>query len=154
MEGLRLTTIRCQNGVIESRTGKVGGQLDDVYGIELASTVAHLRWIRDGWDGDAVILSEGPLETGAVTGEVRDVSVAYTDTIDTWQLLWGDARDDGDGWALRDESRIEAFAVPLLDGRAPERIGFREYVAPDPQSGAAVVVANRMLGLVPGGSRA
>ena len=108
--------------------------LDEAFEIRAFSEQWELRWIRDGCDGIATLMSE---DSNGFPGWNGRKKVALAGVLERRYLLWGEAQTNhraGIGWLTLGSPRTGPIQVPFRtecsqDG--PQRIQLvaREYLA-------------------------
>lgn len=111
---------------------------------------AELRWLHQGGGrGTAVLLSEKP---GQLPAGWEQDDCPYRNRIGGVRyLLWGAGQTPTPprtGWSRLNEHRIPSFGAPVeLDDGQRAQVHAIEYLDMDPDSGRAVVVAERLIAL-------
>lgn len=121
--------------------------LDRVYEARFFTGDWELRWLREGKDGRAAILSEKaiPAQDG---WSPRDLGCLHC--FDDPLLLWGKVFETPlDGWATLREGRIGTIEVPVAGATAGQRVAIlqRSYFTCRPEDdGNLIFAASRYFG--------
>ena len=105
----------------------------------------ELRWIREGTDGVATLLSEEPI---SACGWSEPSEIKLEDTLDRSYLLWGkhEGKSQDSGWTTLKSGRIGPINVPVESCTSRIKLKVREYLARF-EDGNVCVFDQRLIGL-------
>ena len=144
--GLIMTPTACELCVWRGNRLEGGGKtIGQAFEVRAFCDDWELRWIREGTNGVATLLSEKLIPE---YGGPKPSKIELEDTLDRSYLLWGQ-RGDGSqssGWTTLTNGRTGPIRVPIGDCTARIKLKVREYLARF-EHGNVCVFDQRLIGL-------
>ena len=145
VSGLIMTPTACE--LCAWRGGKFeGGKIEQAFEVRAFCNDWELRWIREGTDGVATLLSEEPI---SACGWSEPSKIKLEGTLDRSYLLWGEREgtSQSSGWTTLTNGRTGPINVPVGNCTSRIQLEVREYLARF-EDGNVCVFDQRLMGLV------
>ena len=144
--GLVMTPTACELCVWRGNRFEGGGKtIGQAFEVRAFCDDWELRWIREGTNGVATLLSEKRI---SADGWSEPSKIKLEDTLDRSYLLWGQRKNAsrGSGWTTLTNGRTGPIEVPVGNCTSRIKLKVREYLARF-EHGNVCVFDQRLIGL-------
>ena len=143
--GLIMTPTDCELCAWRSGQFEGGNIIEKAFEVRAFCNDWELRWIREGTDGIATLLSEQQI---SACGWTELSKIKLEDILDRNYLLWGQREADsrGSGWTTLTNGRTGPIEVPVEGCTSRMQLKVREYLARF-EHGNVCVFDQRLIGL-------